>query len=153
PNDLRKLISTRFTDVPLPAVELNWDDYFFLLFLNKIEPELKNYPALILYEYPAPLAALSTLKSSDKRVCERFEIYLDGVEIANAFNELTETQEQKARFKQQAHEKKQAYQYNLPEPTEFYQTLERGLPKCSGIALGVERLLAALIKTPNPFFD
>ncbi len=71
---------------------------------------------LLLYEFPAPLAALSTLKKEDKRVCERFEIYLSGVELCNCFNELTDLNEQKKRFEAQAKEKKKLYGYDLPEP-------------------------------------
>ena len=76
---------------------MTWDDYFFPPFLNKIEPDFKKYPFLILYEFPYHLSALSTLKASDNRVCERFEIYVEGVEIANCFNELCDLQIQKER--------------------------------------------------------
>ena len=82
--------------LPLPEKEeVSWDDLFFIVFLNVIEPKLKNYPKVVLKEYPASQAALSTLKESDPSVCERFEIYLDGIEIGNCFNELTDLDVQK----------------------------------------------------------
>jgi lysyl-tRNA synthetase class 2 len=150
---LIKLLTEKFPDVPLPKQKCQWDDYFFLLFLNRVEPELKKYPLLILKEYPAPLAALSTLKREDPRVCERFEIYLNGVEIANCYHELTDVNEQKKRFSEQNLQKKSLYGYDLPRPSQFYQTMEKGLPQCSGIALGIERLLGAVLGSDPIFWD
>lgn len=147
-----KTLLKQFPDVPVPAVECEWDDYFFLLYLNKIEPEIAKYPLLMVYEFPAPLSALSTLKESDPRVCERFEVYINGVELCNCFNELTDLEEQKKRFKEQNKLKKKLYKYELPEPKQFYAALEKGLPPSAGIALGVERLLYSLCEIENPFF-
>lgn len=148
---IRTLVA-RFPDVPLPTSELEWDDYFFLLFLNKIEPELKRWPLLLVSEFPAPLSALSTLKTNDSRVCERFEVYVNGIELCNCFNELTDTKEQRKRFLDQGNLKKKLYGYSLPEPTEFYNVLDRGLPSSAGVALGVERLLHSLFEVEEPFF-
>lgn len=153
--DLKELIEKDFRDVPLPSKGevLSWDDYYFLLFLNKIEPHIAHYPYLLLYEFPNHLAALSTLKESDPRVCERFEIYSKGVELCNCFNELRNLKIQKERFKIQAQDKQNLYGYSLPEPTVLYNALDRGLPTSAGIALGVERLLKVLTDTENPFWD
>lgn len=150
--DAIKALLKRFPDVPVPSDECEWDDYFFLLYLNKIEPHLKKYPLLLVKEFPAPLAALSTLKLDDPRVCERFEVYIDGVELCNCFNELTDVQEQRKRFSEQAELKNKLYKYSLPEPAVFYRSLEKGLPPSAGIALGVERLLSSLFEIENPFF-
>ena len=136
----------------MPDAKCSWDDYYFLLFLNKIEPLLTNYPYLLLKEFPAPLSALSTIKKTDPRVCERFEVYMSGVEICNCFNELTSYDEQTRRFKIQSKEKMDLYNYELAWPTEFMQVLDNGYPPSAGIALGVERLLLSLIKTENPFY-
>lgn len=152
-NKLKKKIENDFKDVPLPSVECSWDDYFFLLFLNKIEPELKNYKALFLYEYPSPLSALSTLKKTDPRVCERFELYIKGVEICNCFNELTNYDVQTNRFYEQEMEKEKVYQYSLPKPERFLNMMKNGYPASSGIALGVERLQQALCSKNDLFFD
>ncbi len=151
-DSIKELIKNNFPDVPLPKAELLWDDYFFLLYLNKVEPEINKYPAILVYELPAPLAALSTLKKSDPRVCERFEVYLGGVELCNCFNELTDADEQRKRFTEQGKIKKDIYKYELPEPKKFYQAIERGLPPSAGIALGVERLLYSILEIENPFF-
>ena len=153
--DLKELIEKNFKDVPLPSQGevLSWDDYYFLLFLNKIEPHLAHYPYLLLYEFPYHLSALSTLKESDPRVCERFEIYAKGVELCNCFNELRDLKIQKERFAFQSEEKKKLYGYDLPEPKILYSALERGLQPSAGIALGVERLLKVLTGIENPFWD
>jgi lysyl-tRNA synthetase class 2 len=149
---IKKLLEN-YLDVPVPVSECEWDDYFFLLYLNKIEPEIAKIPLLLIYEFPAPLSALSTLKSSDLRVCERFEVYINGVELCNCFNELTDPVEQKKRFEEQSFLKNKLYHYQLPIPSNFYQALEKGLPPSAGIALGVERLLYSLCEIENPFFD
>lgn len=148
---IKELLKT-YPDVPVPKAELEWDDYFFLLYLNKIEPKIAEYPMIMIYEFPAPLKALSTLKPSDPRVCERFEVYINGVELCNAFNELTDVEEQIKRFDEQMNLKKKIYDYQLTEPQEFYETLKRGLPPSAGIALGVERLLTSLFEIENPFY-
>lgn len=154
PDDLKEYIAKNHKDVPLPVLgeKLSFDDYFFLLFLNKIEPKLKNIPYLLVYEFPHQLAALSTLKPTDSRVAERFEVYCHGIELCNSFNELTHLPTQKKRFSEQASEKKQLYGYELPEPIEFYQSMQRGLPTSAGIALGIERFQKILTGSTNPFW-
>jgi len=151
-HELKNLLK-KFPDVPVPEVELEWDDYFFLLYLNKIEPVITKYPLLMITEFPAPLSALSTLKNSDPRVCERFEVYINGIELCNCFNELTDPVEQKKRFELQNQLKQKLYGYQLPEPKKFYQTMDKGFPPSAGIALGVERLLHSLFEIENPFFN
>lgn len=149
---MRELIEGKFPDVPLPKADLPWDDLFFMLHLNKVEPHLVHHPLLLVSEFPAPLAALSTLKPSDPRVCERFEVYVHGVELCNAYNELTDARLQRARFAEQASLKSSLYGYSLPAPERFLAALEKGLPPCAGIALGVDRLLHSLYGVENPFF-
>jgi lysyl-tRNA synthetase class 2 len=149
---IKKLLKS-YPDVPVPESELEWEDYFFLLYLNKIETVIpKKYPLLLIYEFPAPLSALSTLKKSDPRVCERFEVYINGIEICNAFNELTDSIEQKKRFTEQGILKKKLYHYELPEPKAFYKIMDSGLPPSAGIALGVERILYSIFRIENPFY-
>ena len=149
---IRELLK-QYPDVPVPESKLEWDDYFFLLYLNKIEPQIQRYPLLMITEFPAPLSALSTLKVEDSRVCERFEVYINGIELCNCFNELTDAYEQKKRFSSQNVMKKKLYGYGLPEPRNFYRTMDKGLPPSAGIALGVERLLHSLFEIENPFYS
>ena len=120
---------------------------------NLIEPKISKFQALMITEFPAPLSALSTLKDSDPRVCERFEVYLNGIELCNCFNELTDADEQRKRFSEQNKLKKKLYGYNLPKPESFYRTMDKGFPPSAGIALGVERLLHSLFDIENPFYS
>ena len=137
----------------LPTDTLSWDDLFFLVFMNKIEPELKKEVAIFIDEYPHHLAALSKISEKDPRVCERFELYCQGVELANCFHELTDLEKQKARFTEQNTQKKNIYDYELPLPELLFKTLEKGLPHCSGIALGVDRLLQLILGREELFYD
>lgn len=132
-------------------LRFSYDDLFFHLFLNIIEPEFKKIPFLILDQYPSTMSALSTINDVDPRVCDRFEVYLNGVEIANCFNELTESPLQKERAKKDLELKKNLYNYELPQPTTLFSALERGLPKSAGIAVGVERLYGALMNEKDFF--
>jgi lysyl-tRNA synthetase class 2 len=155
---IKELISTQFSELTGDGfLESNWpwEDYFFLLFLNKIEPHFKKYDILVVDEFPAPLAALSTLKPTDPRVCERFEVYLNGVELCNCFNELTNLEEQKQRFEEEKLKRIELYNDEMPEPKILFNALEKGIPPSAGIALGVERLIMGLTndKDVSPFFD
>ena len=153
-DSLYSLIKNDFPNIHLPEDSslLTWDDLFFLLMLNEVEPKFKKYEFLLLYEFPAPLKALSTIKEADSRVCERFEIYASGIEICNCFNELTDIKEQRKRFSEQALEKKATYDYSLPEASLLFDALEKGIPESAGIALGVERLLMALTGNKDCFY-
>lgn len=151
--ELFQKIKADFKELPLPKLdEVSWDDLFFIIFLNIIEPELEQLDFLLVKEYPAPLAALSTLKRDDPRVCERFEVYAGGVELCNCFNELTNLDEQIARFHSETKIKEELYQYSLPEAQVLFEALRQGLPSSSGNALGIERLLAALTDYKDGFF-
>ncbi|MFG1493334.1 EF-P lysine aminoacylase EpmA [Halobacteriovorax sp. ZH4_bin.1] len=155
-DELYDLIDQKFLRINLSGNkdDYAWDDLFFLLMYNYIEPEMENYPFLLLYEFPAPLRALSTIKKEDPRVCERFEVYCRGIEICNCFNELTDSSEQVLRFKKDAELKDELYGYSLPWPNRFLNQLEKGLPTSAGIALGVERLLMSLTgMEEDAFYD
>ena len=118
-----------------------WDDLFFRIFLERIEPRLGIGRPTILYEYPISMAALSRPKASDPRVCERFELYVAGLELANAFGELTDAAEQRRRFAADMDLKEQRYGERYPIDEDFIAALEHGLPPSAGIALGVDRLV------------
>jgi len=109
--------------------------------VNCVEPHLPKDRAVVLRDYPAPAAALARLRAGDKRVAERWELYLGGIEIANAFSELTDAAEQRKRFEECARERAAlgGEVYKLDE--EFLSALERGMPPAAGIALGIDRLV------------
>ncbi len=119
----------------------SWDDVFFRIMFEKIEPHLGIGRPTILCEYPIAMAALARAKPSDPRVAERFELYCCGVELANAFGELTDPAIQRARLQADMDEKERLYGVRWPVDEDFLAALEHGLPQCSGIALGFDRLV------------
>jgi lysyl-tRNA synthetase class 2 len=118
-----------------------WEDLFFRLFLDRIEPHLGSPAPTILYDYPISLAALSRAKPGDARLAERFELYVCGLELANAFGELTDASTQRARFSADRARKRALYGYDYPVDDDFLTALEHGMPESAGIALGVDRLV------------
>lgn len=123
----------------------SWDTLYFKIFLGRIEPYLGKAAPLILYEFPADMAALSRLKPSDPSVALRFEVYIDGVEICNAFDELTDPDIQRTRFDEARALQKSLGKKPFPLDEQFIAALEKGLPACSGIALGVDRMIMLLL--------
>jgi elongation factor P--(R)-beta-lysine ligase len=122
------------------APDDTWSDLFSRVLTEKIEPFLGHGRATILMEYPAPEAALSRRCAHDPRVSERFELYLCGVELANAFGELTDAAEQRLRFEQAMQEKQRLYSETYPIDEDFLETLMH-MPPASGAALGLDRLI------------
>ncbi|MSO98820.1 MAG: EF-P lysine aminoacylase GenX [Rhodospirillaceae bacterium] len=123
------------------SVSDNWEDIFFRVMLDKIEPKLGEGRPTILCEYPACLAALAQRKPGDGRVAERFELYACGVELANAFGELTDAAEQRRRFAHDREMHRQLYGVMPPLDEDFLAALDSGLPPSSGCALGFDRLI------------
>ena len=117
-----------------------WDDIFHAIMAEKIEPNLGQGVPTILYDYPISMAALSRKKEKDPRFAERFELYICGVEIANAFSELMDAKEQRARYEDEMALKKKLYGETYPPDEEFFKALQH-MPESAGIALGVDRLI------------
>ena len=118
----------------------SWEDLFFRLFLNRIEPHLGLERPTVLHGWPARMAALSRIDADDPRTAERFEIYVGGLELANAFGELTDAAEQRRRFEAAASQRRAHYGDDLPIDEDFLSALEHGMPSSAGIALGFDRL-------------
>jgi elongation factor P--(R)-beta-lysine ligase len=119
----------------------DWEALFFRIFLDRIEPRLGHGAPTILYDYPLSMAALSRRSAADPRLAERFEVYVCGLELANAFGELTDAAEQRARFAADQAKKQALYGKTYPIDEDFLAALEWGLPECAGIALGFDRLV------------
>jgi lysyl-tRNA synthetase class 2 len=130
----------------LAVAEQDRDQYLFLLMSHVVEPFLgtKNAPVAV-YNFPPSQAALAQINHG---VAERFEVYYRGVELANGFHELTDAEAQAQRFEQDLALRKQLG-LSLPEPDSWLlEALKAGIPPCSGVALGIDRLLAlAMSKT------
>nr|HEV8010380.1 EF-P lysine aminoacylase EpmA [Bradyrhizobium sp.] len=117
-----------------------WSDIFSKILVEHVEPNLGQGRLTVLFEYPAPEAALARTKPSDPRVAERFEVYACGVELANGFGELTDPAEQRRRFTLAMDEKQRRYGERYPLDEDFLLAMAQ-MPEASGIALGFDRLV------------
>ena len=122
------------------AEDDTWADVFGRVMVEKIEPNLGIGRPAILCEYPTAEAALARPKPADPRVAERFELYACGVELANAFGELTDPEVQRARFEAEMAEKARLYGETYPIDEDFLAALAI-MPEASGAALGLDRLV------------
>ena len=117
----------------------SWSDVFSKVLSERVEPMLGLGRPAVLYEYPSCEAALARVCAHDGRVAERFELYACGVELANAFGELTDAAAQRARFVAEMDERERIYGERYPLDEDFLEALAF-MPDASGIALGVDRL-------------
>lgn len=117
-----------------------WADLFSRVIVEKVEPNLGNGRVTILDRYPVAEAALARPCPDDPRVAERFEVYACGVELANAFGELTDPAEQRRRFEAEMIEKNRVYGETYPLDEDFLEAIAE-MPDASGIALGFDRLV------------
>jgi lysyl-tRNA synthetase class 2 len=118
----------------------SWSDIFSRVIVERVEPALGHGAPTILCEYPIAEAALARPKPGDERLAERFELYACGVELANAFGELTDVAEQRRRFEADMDEKARLYGERYPIDENFLAALAR-MPPASGAALGFDRLV------------
>lgn len=117
-----------------------WSDIFSKVLVEHVEPNLGQGRLTVLFEYPAPEAALARTKPADERVAERFEVYACGVELANGFGELTDAVEQRRRFADSMDEKERRYGERYPLDEDFLAAVAE-MPLSSGVALGFDRLV------------
>ena len=107
---------------------------------HEIEPRLGKTRPVFLYDYPAACGALARLKPEDPSVAERFELYIAGLELCNAFSELTDPVEQRSRFKKEMQARRKAGAQVYPLPEKFLGALKQ-MPTSTGNALGIDRLI------------
>jgi elongation factor P--(R)-beta-lysine ligase len=118
----------------------SWEDIFFRIFLERIEPHLGLDAPTILHGYPASMAALARLDPRDPRLAQRFELYVARLELANAFQELTDAKEQRRRWKAAQRSALALYGRRMPIDEDFLAAVA-ALPEAAGIALGFDRLV------------
>ena len=127
--------------------ELDIDDrdtWLDLLLTHTVEPALPKDRLVVLRDYPASQASLARLCPTDPNCAERFEIYLNGVELGNGFHELSDVIEQTARIAHEVQQRKQRQLSDVPVNPYFLAALQQGLPDCCGVAIGVDRLVMLL---------
>ena len=140
-------ISRQLIDVELASD--NRDDWLNLLLSHLIEPELGGDAPTFLYDYPASQAALAKISRDEhgESVAERFELYIQGIEIANGYQELTDSAEQSRRFENDLAIRNNHQQALPAMDTRLQMAMESGLPECAGVALGLDRLLMLQLGT------
>jgi lysyl-tRNA synthetase class 2 len=129
--------------------ELDRDDRLNLLLTHRIEPGLPMQQLTVVHGFPPSQAALSRIAPAPDGLSEaqRFEVYLGAIELANGYHELADAAEQRARFERDLSHRARAGRVLPPIDEALLSALEAGLPDCAGVALGVDRLLMAMLGT------
>ncbi|MFN7782077.1 MAG: EF-P lysine aminoacylase EpmA [Lysobacterales bacterium] len=129
----------------IDAEGLERDDWLDLLLTHRIEPALPRDELLLLYDFPASQCALARVagEGAGAHAC-RFEAYVGGIELANGYHELSDAQEQRARFERDNQRRRARGDDPLPLDEHLLAALQHGLPDCAGVALGVDRLMMLL---------
>ncbi len=127
--------------VPPPVMEDDVDDWLTLLWTHAVEPRLGRSRPSFVYDYPATQAMLARVRSDDPPVAERFEVFVNGVELANGFQELADAAEQRRRFEADLTRRRARDAESVAMDERLLAALATGLPPCSGVALGVDRLV------------
>lgn len=131
-----------------PGGIYSFDEIFFKIFLERVEPRLGDPKPTFLYDYPVSMAALARLKPENPFWAERFELYVAGLELANAFSELIDPAEQRKRFESEQRLRAVLEKPLYPIDEELLEALSR-IPPSAGIALGVDRLVMLFCDTPK----
>lgn len=120
---------------------LDRDDLLSRLFVERVEPRLASNRVTVVFDYPASQAAMARLNAGDPRTAERFEAFVGDIELANGYGELSDPAEQRQRLERDLARRREEGRPLPPMPSRFLAALEAGLPRCSGVALGFDRLL------------
>ncbi|MEZ9230192.1 elongation factor P--(R)-beta-lysine ligase [Vibrio amylolyticus] len=121
--------------------EQDRDTLLQLLFCVGVEGKIGQDSPVFVYDFPASQAALAKINGNDPRVADRFEVYYKGIELANGFHELDDFEEQQRRFEQDNRKRVEMGLKEQPIDYHFLSALKAGLPQCSGVALGIDRLI------------
>ena len=138
------LIAARETGVSSAEQSDGWDEIFFKVFLERVEPALSEVGPVFIVDYPARMAALARLKPGAPELAERVEAYVGGLELGNGFSELNDPLEQEQRFSAEREKRRVAGNPIYPMDSEFLDMMRRGMPPAGGFALGVDRLCMLL---------
>ena len=128
------------------GTSLGQQEWLDLILAQVVQPSLPGECITIVFDYPAEQAALARIRADDPPVAERFEVYLGQMELANGYQELTDGEEQLRRFERELRIRETRGEDTPPVDRALIQAMSYGLPECSGVALGVDRLLMSLLK-------
>lgn len=139
--ELRTCLANRGIPLPRGMAADDRPGYLDLIISTIVGPKLGAGGLTFLHDYPASQAALARLKPDDPNIAERFEIFLEGIELANGFHELADANEQRARFNADLKARRARAMQAPPVDERLLQALSFGLPDCSGVALGFDRVV------------
>ena len=125
------------------------EDRYFRTWVERVEPRVAEMESAFVVDYPASQASLARRKPSDPRFCERFELYVRGLELCNGFGELTDAREQRERFERDQRARRARGLPVYPIDEKFIAALELGIPPSAGNALGIDRLVALACGTDD----
>jgi lysyl-tRNA synthetase class 2 len=145
--DAAAVLRDALGDVRIDPVGLTRDDWLDLLMTHRIQPAFRDDVITVVHDYPASQCALARVRDGDPPVAERFELYLGSLELANGYHELQDAAEQGARFDRDIERRAAANARPVPRDDALLAALDAGLPECAGVALGVDRLLMAMLGT------
>ena len=131
-------------DIAIEPTGLTRDDWLDLLLTHRIQPTFPTDRITVIHDYPASQCALARVHAGDPPLAERFEVYLGTQELANGYHELNDATEQRARFDRDNARRRARGQHGLPLDERLLAVLDE-LPDCAGVALGIERLLMAML--------
>lgn len=131
----------RGVSVPESLTAADRDGWLDLLLVELVEPHLGRDRPTILYDYPPSQAALARVRPGAPAVAERFELYVDGIELANGYHELLDAEVLFERNRQNNHARQAAGKPVLPEESRLLAAMRTGLPDCTGVALGFDRVV------------
>jgi lysyl-tRNA synthetase class 2 len=142
------ILNTNFADLKIIATthglsdDFDWiEDLQIFLFTALCEPKLAQFPVCFIYDYPAPQNALARVEG---QIARRFELYLSGTEVANGYDELQDVQSYEQVFKRENAKRQQLNKPFFEPNIDFLKQLESSLPQCSGVAIGINRLISKI---------
>ena len=143
--ELKIIAEKNNIEIPIGMNEEDKDMWLDWLMTQAIAPTFDKKCFTFLYDYPTSQAALAKLNADDSRTAHRFEVFYGELELANGFNELTDAVEQRKRFENENKKRQELGMEVIPVDENLLSALEHGMPECSGVAIGLDRLLMVLL--------
>ena len=140
-SELQRVAQQAGIPVEIPCHEANRDEWLNLILSRLIEPQLGRGRGTIIYDWPVSQAAMAIVREDQRRVAERFELYVDGVELANGYHELLDAEELTKRNSINNRNRLKDGSSLLPEESRLLAAMRNGMPACAGVALGVDRMV------------
>lgn len=140
-DELKSAAASGGVTVDLGDDTIDRDGWLNMIMSQIVEPELGRKSPTLVYDWPASQAALAKVRFEDPPVAERFELYVDGVELANGYHELLDAEEFSKRNSINNQHRVKDGNCMLPEASRLLRAMEHGMPSCSGVALGIDRLV------------